>query len=327
MRFVRGHHGILVPNYRDIISKPFGIGIMGRIKVELIDAKTKKVKRKLEFNNLITNVGLNGIAIAKIADSAAVSLTQYCAVGTGTTAPANTDTTLVSELVSGSRVQRDTTITTSYVSGSPDYHKCLITYLYNEASANGNLTEVGFFNAAASGTMFSRQLFKDDLGTPTEVTKTSSDQLRIIYELRLYPPAADVVLSAQDISGTVTDVTVRPMGVGTVNWNSLFSTLFSDIFKDNVLCRNGTQPTRTAIISPSGISGGSSGTASTAAYVTDNFYLDRTHIFDPANGTGTINVVSPNVSPRFSLGFSTGLVKDNTKRFTLNTRISWARHV
>ena len=60
--------------------------------------------------------------------------------------------------------------------------------LFFESEANGNLTELGWFDQAAGGTMTVRSLFKDNGGSPIVITKTSADQLRIIYELRVYPP-------------------------------------------------------------------------------------------------------------------------------------------
>ena len=323
--FVRGHHGLFVPTYRDIITPEVALGFSGHIHAELIDAKTHRVKRQWHFRNLITNGGLNGMNNTAVTATSTI-LAKYCGVGTGSTAPANTDTTLVAEIAGRVQYVASPGPITSYVAGSPDYHKVVADYLFTEAQANGNLTEIGFFSASSAGTMFSRQLFKDDLGTPTTVVKTSSDQLKVTYEIRLYPPAASTLYSAQDISGTSVDVTLTPMGVGTSSWNVVFGSSMSTIHSTNVYCRNGTLPSRTSTIVPGAISGGTPGTVSTAAYVTDNFYLDRTHVYDTTNGTGTITCVAANTSPTFAVGFSPGLAKDNTKRFTLNTRISWGRH-
>ena len=328
MHFVRGHHGIFIPHYSDIGMPEAKVGVSGHITVELIDAKTKKIKRKLSFNNLITNAGLDALSGAGPQSSDGASLSRYCGVGTGSTAPANTDTTLVAE----KEIRTNGTFSSSnisYVAGPPDYYKSFATYLFTESQVNGNLTEVGFFNATSAGTMFSRQLFKDDLGSPTAVTKTSSDQLRITYEVRIYPPAADVVSSAVDISGTAYDITARALRVSTTTWNGVFSSAgFSSIVSPtNILYYTGAMVARTSSSFTSGLVGFASSVV-LDAYVSGNYFRTATHKLEPADGTGDIQTIGYNNSILiFGFGFSPALVKTNTKRLTISSKISWARHV
>ncbi len=325
MPFVRGHHGIYIPITKEVTGPERTIGIAGYITVELIDAKTQRTRKRLQFKNLITNLGLDNMRANKLADSS-TSLTKYCAVGTGSTAPANTDTTLVAEISTRATMVASPGPIYSYVAGPPDYHKSVAQYLFLETQANGNLTEVGFFFDPTAGSMFSRQLFKDDLGTPTTIVKTSSDQLRITYEIRVYPAATDTVLSAVDISGTVVDVTTRALGVSTTQWNQIFTISgISDFFNSSVYARIGALPARTSNIVPSSISGSSPGVVTTAAYVSGDYHLDRTHKWEPANGTGNILCVAPNTYVVCGVGFSAAIAKTSANRFTLNTRVSWAR--
>src|SRR5690606_7534789 len=92
-----------------------------------------------------------------------------------------------------------------------------------ENQANGNLAELGFFSAADGGTMWNRQLFRDELGNPTAITKTSEDQLRVTYEYRVYPPWDDLVQEIE-VNGVPVEVVNRPQQVASASeWGSGFS--------------------------------------------------------------------------------------------------------
>src|SRR5690606_34956817 len=87
------------------------------------------------------------------------------------------------------------------------------TRVFTEDQANGNLAELGFFSSSEGGTMWNRQLFRDELGNPTAITKTNEDQLRVRYEYRIYPPWDDVVQEIE-VNGVPTEVVNRPQLVG-----------------------------------------------------------------------------------------------------------------
>ena len=325
MHFVRDHHGIFVPQYCDVGIPEASVGLSGHITIELIDAQTKIVKKKLEFHNLITNAGMDSVVNKSFFTNGGG--TQYCGVGTGSTPPANTDTTLVAEKEVRAVQSGFSNSNISYVAGPPDYYEDFITYTFTETQVNGNLTEVGFFDLNAAGTMFSRQLFKDDLGTPTTITKTSSDQLRITYKVRIYPPLADVVSSGVDISGTSYNVTVRPIRVGTSEWNNLFSSAFVTVLNNQVNAYSGALPTRTSSTFPTGILSTAS-TFNVDGYVSGNFFLTSSPKWEPAVGNGNIQMIGfRNSLLIFGVGFSPTIPKTNTKRLTLNVKFSWARHV
>lgn len=324
MHFVRGNYGIFVPQYRDIGIPEASVGLSGHITVELIDVKTKFIRKRLAFRNLITNAGMNSVVTKPFFTNGGG--TQYCGVGTGNTAPADTDTTLVTEKEVRAIQTGFSNSNISYVAGPPDYYENSVQYLFTEAQVNGNLTEVGFFDAAAAGTMFARQLFKDELGTPTTVTKTSSDQLRITYKVRIYPPAADVVSNAVDISGSSYDITVRPIRVSTSEWYPLFSNLFPSLINQSVLAYSAALPTRTSSGFPSGLLGSAS-SAVADAYVSGNFFVTGTAKWEPAAGNGNISLIGfRNNMLIFGIGVSPAIPKINTKRLTINTKFSWARH-
>ncbi len=97
-------------------------------------------------HNLVTTAGLNLIRDAIYGDT--IDGIGYMAVGTGTNAPAASDTTLQTE------VFRDALTTKTKVSAGLE-----TSYYLASTDANGNtLTEVGMFNAAAAGTLYARTL-------------------------------------------------------------------------------------------------------------------------------------------------------------------------
>src|SRR5690606_11810156 len=157
--------------------------VEGYFTVELIHARTGLVKRRLHFRNLITNAGLDALA----GGTGISSLINYLAVGTGSSEPNYTDTTLNAEVArtnsTGGFADSDAMV------GSGDlveYWRRIRTRVFGQNEANGNLAELGFFSAAQGGTMWNRQLFRDELGNPTAITKTNEDQLRVRYEYRVY---------------------------------------------------------------------------------------------------------------------------------------------
>src|SRR5690606_35179901 len=146
--------------YVEVGAVHHAIAVEGYFTVELIHARTGLVKRRLHFRNLITDAGLDAMA----GGVGISSLINYLAVGTGSSEPSYTDTTLNAEVArtnnNGGFGDSDAVV------GSGDlveYWRRIRTRVFTQAEANGNLTELGFFSAASGGTMWNRQLFRDEL--------------------------------------------------------------------------------------------------------------------------------------------------------------------
>lgn len=342
---------IEVPRPRSHIRMP-SIGYGGRFTVELIDAQTKLVKRHLEFDNLITNVGLdslldNSIYPHKVTGDSFSEQILFCAVGTNSTAPAATQTTLGAEIAPAvdNRTKSNGAIppgTVTYVAGSPDYWYRRGTWLFGTAQGNGNLTEIGLFTASSGGTMFTRQLLKDGGGTPTTVVKTSAEELRVTYEFRCRPAQADVT-GTVTLDGVSYDYTVRPCDVDNANnfswggyissgdfWNNSSANHASCYETQTLSAREGTGP-----------SGSASACSSCApsAYSAGTYYRDYTAIWQSGVGNfglgvGSVTFLAPaNTGShastwQISFAATTGgarIPKTNTKRLTLVFRHSVAR--
>ena len=154
-----------------------GLKLKGKVKLTFKNEKTGKIE-VFEYDNLVVNTGLYAIA-ARLTGTDIPANTKgaitYCAVGTGTNAPAAGDTDLQTELARKQIAVRSSALAVA----------TFRTY-FNTGEANGVLKECGLFGddatvAADSGTLFCRAAI--------DKTKTSANSLTIDWEISI----ADVV--------------------------------------------------------------------------------------------------------------------------------------
>lgn len=140
-----------------------------------------RVRKRLRFNNLITDAGLNVIGTS-------ARWLAVCKVGTGSNTPAVTDTAL--QTLVGSTTRTSGTDSNGI---APNYYGATANrYRFTTGVAAGNLTEVGIFTDAGSPTCFSRALILDGGGSPTTLTVLSDETLDVLYEIRIYAPLVDI---------------------------------------------------------------------------------------------------------------------------------------
>lgn len=120
-------------------------GLKMKGEVEIILTKPDGTQTT-EKQNLIVNTGKNFAASALINTSS--SPFTHMAIGTGTTPAALTDTTLEAQLVRQ-----------AFTSASVTDNVVSLSTTYAAGVGTGAITEAGIFNAASSGTMFSRVVF------------------------------------------------------------------------------------------------------------------------------------------------------------------------
>ena len=190
------------------------IGMGGRFKLEKFKGTTLpngevielagSRKTVAEFDNIITNQGLNELGTRTIKGTS--SVTYYCHVGSGNTAAAATDTGLQTFVASTNTYQSEST--TAQVSASPYYISYAVTHRFGQGAAAGNLQEVGMGWAATGTVLFSRALILDGVGAPTSITVLSDEYLDVTYEFRIYPPMGDATGTAT-IGGVSYDYIAR----------------------------------------------------------------------------------------------------------------------
>lgn len=142
------------------------IKIKGQVKLIFKNEKTGKVRR-YTYKNMVVTYGKNAIA-QRLAGQSVGSIT-YCAVGTGTTAPALADTVLEGE------IERKLVSVRGYSGNVATFD----TYFTTE-EANGTLREAGLFGngvgRTASETPDTGQLF---CRVAINRTKSSNDTLTL----------------------------------------------------------------------------------------------------------------------------------------------------
>lgn len=273
--------------------------------------------------NLITDFGMNG---------AATNMTyNYVSVGSGNTAPANTDTSLVSrvatQLIASSPVITSTTT-------SPYYNEYTHTYNFAVGAAAGNLNELGLhYTSTSYNQLCTRALFKDGSGNPVTIVVTASDQLILTYKIRIYLPEATTT-NTFNIGGTDYTVTLRPAqlaaarnsnavltnGIGTTNAATGSLTVYY----------NNTGVLGAITGNPTGTNATETCTVTRAAYVSGNFYADYTHAFTISQANrANINCFSTNLPcPSYwQWSVSPAITKTSSQTLSFTHRVTWARYV
>lgn len=301
-------------------------GLEGFFRLEVRKAGTHELLRVREFENLITNGGLDGLG--------AGANVNGVAIGTGTTAPAFTDTSLAAY----------SNKTTTGLGGYPSYTNDGVAYGYRGTKTvafqfqpgqlNGNYSEVGMIMNSNQATLFSRALIVDGGGNPTTITILSDEYLSVFYTIRLYPPITDYV-GTVDITGVGTGLQyTRRMQqangtVGPIFWKIGLETDFYNT--TNLMVYSGDLSANIAGGTPGGTStGGQSGVEAT--YVPGNLYNQATYTFGLGYGNQLHKTYICNNDWNPLIGqvkhgwqLTTGFTKLNTQVLTVTFRISWGR--
>jgi hypothetical protein len=136
----------------------------GRLAIAVIDA-SGNVKDAREVDNLVVTAGLGYIASRMAAATATVM--SHMAIGSGSTAAAAAQASLISEL--GRAALTSTNVTGSQVQ---------YVSTFGPGVGTGAVTEAGIFNGASSGTMLCRTVF-------SVVNKDAGDTMTITWTVTL----------------------------------------------------------------------------------------------------------------------------------------------
>lgn len=319
---------IIIPKKRIEAESKAITTMSGRFILEKLktDADGKPIEasriRVAEFDNIITNQGLNRIGTAGDWLSA-------IQVGSGSATPQATDTGLQAYIAGTTTLQG----TAANSQSTPPYYTTrTVTRRFASGAAAGNLSEVGIGWAATGSALFSRALILDGLGNPTTITVLSDEVLDVTYQLRIYPAASDA-------SGSVTIA-----GVGSISTTTRASNVTNaGQWGIDVVGATGGIAVAPSNFRPSLYSGSigaitaaPSGTAANATSASNNAYsnnsLERTATasWDLNSGNFTIGAVdcihSANMG-RTQFGLSPSVVKTSANTLTLNFTHAWARRV
>ena len=146
-----------------------GIGALVNVRA-VLRGPDGTVKAERRAHNLVTDVGCAHIAdqLASSQDEVAMS---HMAIGTGSAAPAASDTTLATEL--------DRNALDSFAQGAGgDDHKVAYVASWAAGDGTGALVEAGILNAASAGTLLARVVF-------SVINKGAADTLEITWTLTI----------------------------------------------------------------------------------------------------------------------------------------------
>lgn len=288
-------------------------------------------------------------------------LTRYAAVGTSSTAASVSDTGLLAELTIAQvpRTKYDGGVieTLTYVAGSPPYWSWKRSRQWNPGEATATLNEIGMcmFNrilgspgpGGSNDPFWSRQVFGP-------VTKAAGDTLRVVYELRMYPPTSDHT-ETLTVDGVSTDFLTRAHMISDASTWGRMTYLFPGdqlVVPDDILVGDpmpGTQPhsvgdqlvgesstlTSTTVQNDTWLTAISESVhAGLVGYSTGAFKSEVRNTWDTiravfATGVGIV-FSSLCVSGYGKYGFQTSITpkitKPDTHKLQLDVRVSWGRY-
>lgn len=273
------------------------------------------------FKNMVVNNGLNRLGSIQVSN-----VYNAVHVGTGTTPPSPTDTSLAN-YVAG---QNMGTGTFSYGGEEDGYFASRnTTATFAVGAVVGNITEVGIAGTSANSNLFARSLIMDSDGNPIAITVLADEQLVVHYQLRHYPPLVDA-LAEVTIGPNTHITTTRAIQVASQSWafpnpSGTNQAYVNEGNTNAARWYNGDLAPITAS-TPSGSSKTISGLG-TAEYIPNSYYRDLSSSSNPANGTVNHNVVHirSNCSA-FQVKYDPPLVKTADQTLVTWTRFSWGRY-
>lgn len=283
----------------------------GYYKIEAVKADGSRRLLADWFPNLILDAGLD-----RMGDN--LDYLSWCQVGSGSAAPAPTQTTLVARVAGTNATQSDTNANSG---ADPYFARRTITYRFAQGVATGVLAEVGV-GWASTGSLYSRALILDALGNPTTITVLADESLDVTYELRMYVWTAETA-GAITLNG-VTHSTVQKSALA-ANWSLSFVSMNAGL---GLNCSAFTGAVSVAITgSPSGASIGTA-TISAAAYTPGS--LSRTLNITAGltqwnNAAGIGAVIVQAGWGRWQIGFTPNIMKTASDILTIQVRHSWGR--
>lgn len=285
----------------------------GFYKIEAVKADGSRRLLADWFPNLILDAGLDRMG-------ANGDYLTWCQVGSGSAAPAATQTTLVARVAGTSTKQSDTSANSG---ADPYFARRTVTFRFAAGVATGVLAEVGV-GWATTGSLYSRALILDALGNPTTITVLADESLDVTYELRMYA-WTDETSGIIVLKGITHDVIQK--SAQAASWS------LSGASALNAGAGTSAPPAFTGAVSvaitgsPSGANIGNA-TISAAAYTpgalarTLNITAGLTQ-WNNASGIGAIRLTAG--WGIWQIGFTPNIMKTADDILTLQVRHSWGR--
>jgi hypothetical protein len=270
------------------------------------------------FKNLILDTFFNRFA----ANNTMLATNMTCVVGTGVTPPANSDTSLASQVASIAISSNSETVGAIDTPNNRIVAKSINQFIAAVGAVVGNISEVGFEFAPGtggsnSGQLNSRSLTKDSFGAPTPITVTATDQLVVNYTFEVYIPLIDYTSSVV-INGTTHAVIGR---VGSSYSSPPNSILRADFAGASFISYGSTSVFGAHGIAPTSASGTASSTSALFTNITGGKERTYTGSINQLNATGGIKVLSVPISTSVGYKYEFTPVIPKTTSFSLTLRL------
>lgn len=282
------------------------------------------------FSNNITEVGLDNL----ITDG----WKAYCHVGTGTVAPTDTDTALLTPVASTGAI---TNINASSLGSTPYYSQSSVDYVFPVGA--GTFTEVGVASGPHDGAyvLFSRALIVDGAGSPTAITTLADEYLVVTYRLRIYPNLTDETGNI----GVGSDVHAYTIRASDVNLSSFWTdSLNGGGSRFHFSANNNSLRVQCFSGGIGAVIGSPTGLLSTFRVPNENAYVpgsrqflaDAGFGFNENNEAGQIgalrfHIYKPSGTDRgwgsYQIGFNPPITKDAGIALTFTVGMGWGRYV
>lgn len=297
-------------------------GLSGRYQLTVVRLDGSIKHQTPWFDNLITDAGLDR-------HGGVYSGSLRCWIGTGTAAPAFSDTGMVS-------VASTTSISNAYSVKDPPYsyphwgrnrHTCT----FAVGAYLGTITEVGMGFSTSTTTfspLYSRALIQNELGEPTSITLGAIDQLIVTYDLFGW------ISSAREFSFEVNGVSRASVATLRDGFNGV-NPLIGDTYyfrSNNEFPRllTGSVVFGPDFTVPSGGRTVSNSAGGNYAYVSGSFSKDfyvewRPEAGNVSDSTG-LDLLTVLGSGDWKVSFDPPISKTNLETFRLEGSVSWGRY-
>jgi hypothetical protein len=309
------------------------MGLKGRVLWELLNSSGETIQHG-EQDNLILNSGLD--AFAQNNGSTFSGFRSYLALGTGSTAPAVSQTALTAETGSRSILNdgfssEETQTLTSDVPDDKFVWETRIVRTVTIATAV-NLTEFGF-SANNSGTLSIRELFRDGANNPITISAQPGNIIKITHILQVRIPLnpATLNLVIAGANGGTHAVSATFFHNGTLTSQSGMMSVFSPA-STNISFVDVGNTTSTANNTGLVIGAGAyrSGQCTLLGYTNGSYSRTKRCFFTPAqNNTahgGWVMFDATTNQAGFKMIKTSGTyTKQATDTLNINLTVSWAR--
>ena len=271
------------------------------------------------FPNLITDAGLLRYGYS-------TDFIKYCNIGSSSTTPTVSDTTLINRLYySESALSENTGANNTDPNARYVYRRRTIRF--NPQGVPYTIAEVGF-GWNTTGSVFNRALIVDGGGSPTTISVLDNEYIDITYELRLYPPTTD---STGTLTPTGKDVvprnwTARAAGdFGNISYNGVAWSVNGGAFLQDITAYGGTIGPLFSI--PTALINYANGVRSSTInpVIPEITYSRKFSLTEGNNALGIKSLLATGVGYYYQIGFDAPFMKTNTDEITFTFKISWGR--